>query len=70
MDLCLNVIEQKDDAFISNLQSAMNDQVSSTIQKEEMPFKSSGILPTDRGSVLYVLSFSFVDSLCCSTCGW
>lgn len=29
----------------------MNGLASSTIQKEEMPFKSSGTLPVDRGSV-------------------
>ena len=52
MDSYLIILEQKDDAFISNLQLTMKDQASSSIEKEEMPFKSSGVLPVDRGSVL------------------
>ena len=52
MDSCLIILEQKDDAFISMLQLTMKDQASSSIEKEEMPFKSSEILPVDRGSVL------------------
>lgn len=70
MDSCLIILEQKDDAFISKLQLTMKDQASSSIEKEEMPFKSSEILPVDRGSRIVISFFSCADSIHSSTCGW